>query len=129
MRDNKISRPKEFDLQNREERQILDSKQLKKASGSYEFGPDSNSIYEEVSNMSEFIERKEFEQFEKRIDNNFNNLNSKIDNLPSTFEDKIEKHVSNAKFQLVMWIIGTSIATGSLLIGAIGLGAKLLGIY
>lgn len=129
MRDNKISRPKEFDLQNREERQILDSKQLKKASGSYEFGPDSNSIYEEVSNMSEFIERKEFDQFEKRIDNNFNNLNSKIDNLPSTFEDKIEKHVSNAKFQLVMWIIGTSIATGSLLIGAIGLGAKLLGIY
>lgn len=129
MSDNKISRPKKFDLQNREERQTFDSKHLKKASGSYEFGPNSNSTYEEVSNMSEFIERKEFDQFEKRIDNNFNNLNSKIDNLPSTFEDKIEKHVSNAKFQLVMWIIGTSIATGSLLIGAIGLGAKLLGIY
>lgn len=78
--------------------------------------------------MSEFIERKEFEQFEKRIDDNFKNLNSKIDSLPDTFEDKIEKHVSNAKFQLVMWIIGTSITTGSLLIGAIGLGAKLLGL-
>lgn len=79
--------------------------------------------------MSEFIERKEFDQFEKRIDDNFQNLNSKIDNLPSMFEDKIEKHVSNAKFQLVMWIIGTSIATGSLLITIIGLGAKLLGLY
>ena len=40
--------------------------------------------------MSEYIERKEFEQYEKRIDEKFDNLNSKIDALPKIFEDKLE---------------------------------------
>lgn len=79
--------------------------------------------------MSEFIERKEFDQFEKRIEDNFKSLNSKIDRLPITFEDKIEKHVNNAKFRIIMWIIGTAIATGSLILGVIGLSAKILGLY
>ena len=114
-------------LQFPNDRKPIDLSGYKQAIG-LEFSSDFTDK-KEVSNMSEFIERKEFEQFEKRIDDNFKNLNSKIDSLPDTFEDKIEKHVSNAKFQLVMWIIGTSITTGSLLIGAIGLGAKLLGLY
>lgn len=50
----------------RKKRTVIDSKQLKKASGSYEFNPNSNSTYEEVYKMSEYIERKEFEQFEKK---------------------------------------------------------------
>ena len=72
-------------MQHKEERTVIDSKQLKKASGSYEFNPNSNSTYEEVYKMSEYIERKEFERYEKRIDEKFDNLNSKIDSLPEIF--------------------------------------------
>ncbi|WP_323702837.1 hypothetical protein [Mammaliicoccus sp. Dog046] len=127
MKNNKITRLEHFNIQNKEDRKTFDSKQLKRASGSYEFNP--NSTYEEVSIMSDFIERKEFEQFEKRIDDNFKNLNSKIDSLPIIFEDKIDKHVNKAKVELIMWIIGTAIASGGLILTAIGIGAKLLGIY
>ncbi|AUJ52974.1 hypothetical protein B2G94_09945 [Staphylococcus hominis subsp. hominis] len=44
----------------------------------------------EVEDMSEFIDRKEFEQYEKRIDEKFDNLNSKIDSLPEIFSDKLK---------------------------------------
>lgn len=44
----------------------------------------------EAGKMNEYVERKEFEQFEKRMDDNFRNLNSKIDSLPETFNDKLQ---------------------------------------
>lgn len=122
MSDNKISRPKKFDLQNREERQTFDSKHLKKASGSYEFGPNSNSTYEEVSNMSEFIERKEFEQFEKRMDEKLNALTGKIDELPSRIEDKTKYQISEMKNTQMKWFVATIIAI-------IGLAGRIFGIY
>lgn len=90
MYNQKISRPKQFKLQEKEERTIIDSGQLKKASGSYEFNPNSNSTYEEVNKMSDYIERKEFEQFEKRIDDRFKNLESKIDDIPNRLSDKLQ---------------------------------------
>ncbi|WP_159454518.1 hypothetical protein [Staphylococcus cornubiensis] len=86
----KVSRPDEFNIQNKDERVTFDSKNLKKASGSYEFYQNSRSTYEEVNDMSEYISRKEFEQFEKRIDDNFKHLNSKMDSLPDRFSDKME---------------------------------------
>ncbi|MCI2954352.1 hypothetical protein FH178_03890 [Staphylococcus caprae] len=86
----KVSRPEQFNLQNKEERTTIDSKQLKRASGSYEFSPNSTSTYEEVAIMSEFVDRKEFEQFEKRIDDKFKTLDSKIDDLPNRFNDKLQ---------------------------------------
>ncbi|MEX2947714.1 hypothetical protein ABH521_000860 [Staphylococcus warneri] len=90
MGNEKISRLDQFNLQNKEERTTIDSKQLKKASGSYEFSPNSTSTYEEVAYMSEFVDRKEFEQFEKRIDDKFKTLDSKIDELPNRLHDKLQ---------------------------------------
>jgi seryl-tRNA synthetase len=89
----------------------------------------SNNTVNEVIDMSEFIGRKEFEQFEKRIDDKFDTINSKIDNLPNILEDKIEKHVNSAKLQLIIWIVGTSIASGGLLIALLTFVAKLFGLY
>ncbi|OHS36322.1 hypothetical protein [Staphylococcus sp. HMSC62A08] len=40
--------------------------------------------------MSGFVDRKEFEQFEKRIDDKFKTLDSKIDDLPNRFNDKLQ---------------------------------------
>ena len=134
MGNKKVSRPKQFKLQHKEERTVIDSKQLKKASGSYEFNPNSNSTYEEVYKMSEYIERKEFEQYEKRIDEKFDNLNSKIDSLPEIFSDKLkialneraDKERRERKDDKKA-IIGWSISGTSLIIAFLGILGKAFG--
>ncbi|WP_323702676.1 hypothetical protein [Mammaliicoccus sp. Dog046] len=72
--------------------------------------------------MSEFIERKEFDQFEKRIDDKFDNLNKKIDELPLKIEDKIKFQISEMKNTQIKWFIGT-------LIVIICLAGKAFGVY
>lgn len=134
MGNKKVSRPKQFKLQHKEERTVIDSKQLKKASGSYEFNPNSNSTYEEVYKMSEYIERKEFERYEKRIDEKFDNLNSKIDSLPEIFSDKLkialneraDKERRERKDDKKA-IIGWSISGTSLIIAFLGILGKAFG--
>lgn len=132
MGNEKVSRPKQFILQHKEERTIIDSKQLKKASGSYEFSPNSNSTYEEVDKMSEYIERKEFEQFEKRIDDRFKSLESKIDDIPNRMSDKLQlalkeqmesfrKERKEDKKSIITWTLSGT----SLIVAIAGLLAKL----
>ncbi|MEN2004455.1 hypothetical protein AAJN09_07710 [Staphylococcus hominis] len=132
MGNEKVSRPKQFKLQHKEERTVIDSKQLKKASGSYEFNPNSNSTYEEVYKMSEYIERKEFEQFEKRIDDRFKSLESKIDDIPNRLSDKLQlalneqmesfrKERKEDKKSIITWTLSGT----SLIVAIAGLLAKL----
>lgn len=132
MGNKKVSRPKQFKLQHKEERTIIDSRQLKKASGSYEFNPNSNSTYEEVYKMSEYIERKEFEQFEKRIDDRFKSLESKIDDIPNRLSDKLQlalneqmenfrKERKEDKKSIITWTLSGT----SLIVAIAGLLAKL----
>ncbi|MCI2869440.1 hypothetical protein FH115_07045 [Staphylococcus hominis] len=132
MGNKKVSRPKQFKLQHKEERTVIDSKQLKKASGSYEFNPNSNSTYEEVYKMSEYIERKEFEQFEKRIDDRFKSLESKIDDIPNRMSDKLQlalkeqmesfrKERKEDKKSIITWTLSGT----SLIVAIAGLLAKL----
>ncbi|RLY84708.1 hypothetical protein D9V10_05010 [Staphylococcus hominis] len=132
MGNKKVSRPKQFKLQHKEERTIIDSRQLKKASGSYEFSPNSNSTYEEVYKMSEYIERKEFEQFEKRIDDRFKSLESKIDDIPNRLSDKLQlalneqmesfrKERKEDKKSIITWTLSGT----SLIVAIAGLLAKL----
>lgn len=133
MYNQKISRPKQFKLQDKEERTIIDSGQLKKVSGSYEFNPNSNSTYEEVDKMSDYIERKEFEQFEKRIDDRFRNLESKIDDIPNRLSDKLQlalneqmesfrKERKEDKKSIITWTISGT----SLIVTIVGVLAKLI---
>lgn len=132
MGNKKVSRPKQFKLQHKEERTVIDSKQLKKANGSYEFNPNSNSTYEEVYKMSEYIERKEFEQFEKRIDDRFKSLESKIDDIPNRLSDKLQlalneqmesfrKERKEDKKSIITWTLSGT----SLIVAIAGLLAKL----
>lgn len=114
-------------LQFPNDRQQIDLSELRQAIG-FELPLDYNEKTE-VTNMSEYISRKEFEQYEKRIDDKFDTLNSKIDNLPNILEDKIEKHVNSAKLQLIIWIVGTSIASGGVLIALLTFVSKLIGLY
>ncbi|PTJ81563.1 hypothetical protein BUZ84_06025 [Mammaliicoccus sciuri] len=72
--------------------------------------------------MSEFISRKEFEQFEKRIDDKFDNLNNKLDELPERIEDKIKFQISEMKNTQMKWFIGT-------LIAILGVAGKVFGLY
>ena len=72
--------------------------------------------------MSEFIERKEFDPFEKRIDDKFDNLNKKIDDLPLKIEDKIKFQIAEMKNTQIKWFIGT-------LIAIICLAGKAFGMY
>lgn len=130
MTNEKVSRPEKFKLENRDERITKNLDKLPKASGlDFQKHSIGNINSNEVIDVSEFISRKEFEQFEKRIDDKFDTINSKIDNLPSILEDKIEKHVSSAKLQLIIWIVGTSIASGGVLIALLTFVAKLIGLY
>ncbi|QJF26305.1 hypothetical protein HF021_04765 [Mammaliicoccus vitulinus] len=72
--------------------------------------------------MNEYISRKEFEQFEKRIDDKFDNLNDKIDDLPMKIEDKIKLQISEMKNTQMKWFIGT-------LIAILGVAGKVFGFY
>lgn len=117
MKNKKVSNLERFNLQNNKERTMFDSNQLKKASGIYEFNQNSSSTYEEVTNMSEYIRKDTFEQFEKRIDD-------KLDNLPERMADKIDAKISGLEARQTKWFVGIAITAGigtlSLLIGAIG---------
>ncbi|GGH99632.1 MULTISPECIES: hemolysin XhlA family protein [Mammaliicoccus] len=123
MANEKISRLDKFKLENRDERITKDLKELSKASGldfhQYSAGSISSN---EVLNMNEYISRKEFEQFEKRIDDKFDNLNHKIDDLPMKIEDKIKLQISEMKNTQMKWFIGT-------LIAILGVAGKVFGFY
>lgn len=77
-----------------------------------------NSI-KEADSMPDFIERKEFEQFEKRIDEKFDTLNKSIQDLPNRLQDKIEISNNNLKEEIrkesksdrnviIGWLIGVA---------------------
>ncbi|KTT79868.1 hypothetical protein NS202_12115 [Mammaliicoccus sciuri] len=121
-------------LQTLKDRKNIDLSQYKKAAG-FEIPIDSN-IKNEVSDMSEYISRKEFEQYEKRIDDQFATINTKIDNLPNTLADKItialnqyEKEIKRDSKEnrkaVITWILsGTGI-----LIALAGLIGRVIGLY
>lgn len=96
----------------------------------------SDTTINEVIDMSEYISRKEFEQYEKRIDAQFDTINSKIDNLPNLLADKItislnqyEKDIKRDSKEnrkaIITWILsGTGI-----LIALAGLIGRVVGLY
>lgn len=89
---------------------------------------------EEVKDVSEYLRKGEFEQYEKRIDEKFENLNSKIDALPKIFEDKLEialgKRAEDERRERKddkKSIIGWSISGTSLIIAFLGILGKAFG--
>jgi seryl-tRNA synthetase len=68
------------------------------------------------------IDRNEFEQYEKRIDDKFENLNDKINNLPNIIENKIKYQIADMKNTQIKWFIGTLIVT-------LGLAGRVFGLY
>jgi seryl-tRNA synthetase len=72
--------------------------------------------------MPNNIDRNEFEQYERRIDDKFENLNDKINNLPNIIEDKIKYQIADMKNTQIKWFIGTLIVT-------LGLAGRVFGLY
>ncbi|UXV31681.1 hypothetical protein [Mammaliicoccus sciuri] len=123
MTNEKVSRPEKFKLENRDERITKNLDKLPKASGlDFQKHSIGNISSNEVIDVSEFISRKEFEQFEKRIDDKFDNLNNKLDELPERIEDKIKFQISEMKNTQMKWFIGT-------LIAILGVAGKVFGLY
>lgn len=123
MTNEKVSRPEKFKLENRDERITKNLDKLPKASGlNFQKHSIGNISSNEVIDVSEFISRKEFEQFEKRIDDKFDNLNNKLDELPERIEDKIKFQISEMKNTQMKWFIGT-------LIAILGVAGKVFGLY
>lgn len=123
MTNEKVSRPEKFKLENRDERITKNLDKLPKASGlDFQKHSIGNINSNEVIDVSEFISRKEFEQFEKRIDDKFDNLNNKLDELPERIEDKIKFQISEMKNTQMKWFIGT-------LIAILGVAGKVFGLY
>lgn len=84
-------------------------------------------------NMSNFVTKDEFSQYEKRIDDKFTHLNDKIDSLPERMADKMNLAVATEINKLkdemqkenktnVRWFIGIAV---SIVLGLL----KLFGIF
>ncbi|MEK4758540.1 hypothetical protein NSS69_11430 [Macrococcus sp. FSL W8-0367] len=82
----------------------------------------SDNSIKEADSMPDFIERKEFEQFEKRIDDNLSNINSKLDKLPDQIETKINLSAEKMKNSQMKWFIG-------IIVSILGLAGRIFGIY
>lgn len=80
---------------------------------------DTNSNgYEGGNDMSNYVNKDTFEQFEKRIDN-------KLDSLPDRMADKMDAKISQLETRQTKWFVGIAISTAigsfSIIIGVIGL--------
>lgn len=72
--------------------------------------------------MSNYVSKGEFEQYEKRIDEKLSSINNKIDDIPSKLDSKIELHFEKMKNSQMKWFIGVLIALA-------GLAGRLFGLY
>lgn len=64
--------------------------------------------------MSEYISKGEFEQYEKRVDEKLSNINDKIDDIPNKLDNKIELHFEKMKNSQMKWFIGILLALAGL---------------
>lgn len=72
--------------------------------------------------MSDYITKETFEQMEKRIDDKFEHLFDKIDDLPKIMESNMKYQISEMKNIQFKWFIGTMIAIA-------GVAGKVFGLY
>ncbi|KYH14164.1 hypothetical protein [Staphylococcus kloosii] len=72
--------------------------------------------------MPNNIDRNEFEQYERRIDEKFETLNDKINNLPNIIEDKMKYQIADMKNTQIKWFVGTILVT-------LGLAGRVFGLY
>lgn len=73
-------------------------------------------------NMDNYVTRKEFEQFEKRVDDNLKSINTSIDALPERLDEKIDTKIEKMKNKQLMYFIGTIIAIA-------GIAGRIFGLY
>lgn len=99
----------------------INTQELKLAN-SYSIDASEYTRENEVLNMSEYISRKEFEQFEKRMDEKLDTLTGKIDELPNRIEDKTKYQIAEMKNTQMKWFIATIITIASL-------AGRIFGIY
>lgn len=72
--------------------------------------------------MPNNIDRNEFEQCERRIDEKFETLKDKINNLPNIIEDKMKYQIADMKNTQIKWFVGTILVK-------LGLAGRVFGLY
>lgn len=82
---------------------------------------DKRNQVERDDGMTNITER-EFEQFENRINDKLSNIDSKVDKIPESLDQKIELHFEKMKNTQTKWFIGV-------LIALLGLAGRIFGIY
>lgn len=73
-------------------------------------------------NMDNFVTRKEFEQFEKRMDENLKSINSTIDGIPDRIDEKLDTKIEKMKNEQMRWFAVT-------IIGILGIAGRVFGLY
>lgn len=76
---------------------------------------------EGVDGMTNITER-EFEQFEKRIDDKLSSIESKIDSIPDALDTKIELQFEKMKNTQIKWFIG-------IILTILGIAGRVFGLY
>lgn len=72
--------------------------------------------------MDNYVTRKEFEQFEKRVDDNLKSINTSIVALPERLDEKIDTKIEKMKNKQLVYFIGTIIAIA-------GVAGRIFGLY
>ncbi len=94
-------------------------------SGSYAIRGNGNSLISEVDTMSiDYIARPEFDQFEKRLDSKFENVELSIDNAVKSLKEEIKHEKLTTKRFWVGISVPAIIGLGSLVVSIIGLFIK-----
>lgn len=72
-------------------------------------------------NMS-YVSKDEFKQYEKRMDDNLQTINTSISGLPDRIDEKLETKIEKMKNSQMRWFIVT-------LLGIAGVAGRVFGLY
>lgn len=72
--------------------------------------------------MDNYVTRKEFEQFEKRVDDNLKSINASIVSLPERIDEKVDVKIEKMKNTQLIYFIGTIVAIT-------GIAGRIFGLY
>lgn len=101
-------------------KQDVKGKSRRITSSNYESGDIMNNNY---------VTQEQFSEHKAHMDTRFNSIEKSIENLPKNIINEIKVEFSNDAKTTKRWLIGTTIATGSLLLGFLGLAGRIFGLY
>lgn len=100
--------------------QNVKGKSRRITSSNYESGDIMNNNY---------VTQEQFSEHKAHMDTRFNSIEKSIENLPKNIINEIKVEFSNDAKTTKRWLIGTTLTTGTLLLGVLGLAGRIFGLY